>query len=319
MHHWARQLQKLVLVFWILPGLIGTSARAAQVKPETVAAFESYVAVSEARMDDDLRLNQFLVVDRLPDLQRKEAYDQLQRGEIYIEELHTQKDHHPILIPSGLIHHWAGVIFIPKATLSETNAVLQDYDNEPDIYKPEIRRAKLIQQNGNESKICLQLYNKSIITVVLNEYSDVTETHIGSTRIQSVSRSTRIAEVVNPGSSDEHERTDGNDHGFMWRLYSYWRIEEKDGGVYVQNESITLSRTVPALLAWLVNPLTKSIPRDVLRDMLTDTQKAVVKARTTSVSRNLAQMGPGLRESPRPFLLALMIHSCENFLYTFWG
>jgi len=282
MHHLARQLQKLLLVFWIFLGLVGTSARAAQLKPETVAAFERYVVATESRMDDDVRLNQFLAMDRLPDLQRKEAYDQLHRGQVYIEEMHSQENNHPIHIPSGLIHHWAGVIFIPKATLSETNAVLQDIDNEPDIYRPEIRRAKLIEQNGNESKIYLQFYNKSIVTVVLNDYSDVIETQIGGNRIQSISRSTRIAEVVNPGRPDEHERTDGNDHGYMWRLYSYWRIEEKDGGVYVQNESITLSRTVPAMLAWLVNPLTKSIPRDVLYHMLTDTEKAVMNSRRKS-------------------------------------
>ncbi len=294
-YHFTRQLQKLVLVFLIVPGLAGTSARAAQLKPETVAAFEHYVVVTEARMDDDVRLDQFLAIDRLPDSQRKEAYDQLQRGQIYIEELHTQEGDHPIHIPNGLIHHWAGVIFIPKATLSETNAVLQDYDNEPDIYKPEIRRSKLIEQNGNQSKIYLQFYNKSIVTVVLNAYFDVIETQIGSTRVQSASRSTRIAEVVNPGSPNEHERTDGNDHGYMWRLYSYWRIEEKDGGVYAQNESITLTRTVPVMLAWLVNPLIKSIPRNVLLHMMTDTRKAVMKSGTTPEQEGLSRGNPALR------------------------
>ena len=295
--HLAGQMQKLVLVFFILPGLAGTSARAAQLKPETVAAFERYAAVAEARMDDDVRLNQFLVIDRLPDLQRKEAYDQLQRGQIYIEELHTQEDNHPIHIPNGLIHHWAGAIFIPKATLSETNAVLRDYDHEPDIYKPEIRRSKLIEQNGNQSKIYLQFYNKSIVTVVLNAYFEVIETQMGSARIQSISRSTRVAEVVNWGGPNEHERTDGNDHGYMWRLYSYWRIEQKDGGVYVQNESITLTRTVPVLLAWLINPLVKSIPRDVLMHTLTQTRDAVMKTGTLSQQEGLSQGGPAFRVS----------------------
>jgi len=276
------QSQKLLLFFLILPGLAGISTPAAQLKPETAAAFDRYVAVTQARMDDDLRLNQFLVIDRLPDSKRKEAYDQLQRGEIYIQELHSTEEGRPIHIPSGLIHHWVGVIFIPKSTLSGTDAVLNDYPHEADIYKPEIRRARVIERNGNESKICLQLYNKSLVTVVLNEYSDVIETKIGSTRIQSISRSTRIAEVVNPGSPDEHERTDGNDHGYMWRLYSYWRLEEKDGGVYVQNESITLTRTVPAMLAWLINPLVKSIPRDVLSHLLTNTRDAVAKTNPTS-------------------------------------
>ncbi len=61
----------------------------------------------------------------------------------------------------------------------------------------------------------------------------------------------------------------------MWRLNSYWRLEEKDGGIYVQNQSVSLSRTVPVLLAWLIEPLTKSIPREVLSRTLNDTRKAV--------------------------------------------
>jgi hypothetical protein len=73
----------------------------------------------------------------------------------------------------------------------------------------------------------------------------------------------------------------------MWRLNSYWRVEEKDGGVYVQTESITLSRTVPMMLAWIINPLTKSIPRDVILQLLTDTQKAVLMRGPTVKSESL--------------------------------
>ena len=277
-----KQVQKSALLVGIFAGLFGIPARAEQLKPETAAAFETYVKATEARMDDDLRSNQFLVIDQLPDLQRKEAYDQLQHGQIHIEELHTEQNDHPIHIPGGMVHHWVGVKFIPSVTLSETDAVLHDYANEASIYSPQIRRAKLIEQHGNKSRIYLQFYSKSIITVVLNAYFDVVETQISSTRIQSVSHSTRIAEVVNPGSPDEHERTDGSDHGYMWRLCSYWRLEEKDGGVYVENESITLTRTVPVMFAWIINPLTKSIPRDVLLHTLTNTEKAVTNSRNTS-------------------------------------
>jgi hypothetical protein len=280
----------------ILSGLAQIPAQAAQVKPETVAAFEHYVAATEARMDDDLHLDQFLAVDRLPDAQRKEAYDQLQQGQIYIEELHTREDHHPIHIPSGLIHHWTGVIFIPKATLAGADAVLNDYEHEPLIYKPDIRKAKVIEQGGNVSKIYLQFYNKSIVTVVLNAYFDVVEKRIGVARIQSVSRSNRVVEVENWDSPDEHERPEGDDHGYMWRLNSYWRIEEKDGGVYVENESITLTRTVPSLLAWLINPLTKSIPREVLVHTLTNTRDAVVKAETLPRQEGLSQGSPAQKD-----------------------
>ncbi|HWF13567.1 MAG TPA: hypothetical protein VG272_07510 [Candidatus Acidoferrales bacterium] len=268
---------KIVLLLSIFPWLAGISARATELKPETVAAFNHYVEITESKMQTDLDGNRFLVIDRLPEAQCKHAYEQLHRGEIYIQEMHTVDGHNSIHIPNGLIHHWAGVIFIPKGKLKDVNAVLHDYANEPRIYEPEIRRAKLIEQNGNTSKVYLQFFSKSIITVVLDGYFEVTLKSIDDTRSESISHSTRIAEVANPGEPDEHVRAEGSDHGYMWRLNSYWRIEEKDGGVYVQNESITLTRTVPIMLAWIVNPLIKSLPRDVLAHMLNDTQDAVLK------------------------------------------
>lgn len=231
-------------------------------------------------MDDDARANRFLIVDRLPEPERRQAYQQLQRGEPFVEELQTKQHDATIPVPGGMIHHWAGVMFIPKGTLAETTAVLNDYAHQPEIYTPDVRVAKLLEQRGDTSKIFEQFYSKSIVTVALNVYFDVVQVRMGSTRIRSVSRAARIEEVENVGTPNEHERTDGKDHGYMWRLNSYWRIEEKDGGVYVQNETISLSRTVPALLAWIINPLTKSIPRELLVRLLDDTRTAVRK-RTT--------------------------------------
>lgn len=280
------------MVCWLVAGLAGAAAHATELKPETTAAFDRYIRATEARMDDDARHDHFLIIDGLPPSQRREVYDQLQRGEIYIEPLHTREDNRPIHVPRGLIHHWAGVIFIPKARLSDVLAVLQDYDAQQNIYKPEVRRSKLIERRGEQAKIFLQLFNKSVVTVVLDAEFDVSDTQFGSTQHQIAVRSTRIAEVNNLGRPDEHELPLGKEHGYMWRLYSYWRIEEKDGGVYVQNESIELSRTVPALLAWLVDPLIKSIPRDILRSLLSSTRKAVLKAGTSS---KLQEFYPGRR------------------------
>ena len=270
------QPHALFLIVWILSGYLAPAARASELKPETDAAFNRYIAATESQMNSDSGLAQFLVVDRLPDATRQSAYDQLQQGQVYVQELRAREEGQPI--PGGLVHHWAGVIFIPKGTLSEAKAVLQDYEDQPKIYNPDVRKAKLIEQHGDNSEIYEQFYSKSIVSVVLNAYFDVVVTRMGSTRCQSVSRSTRLVEVVDPEGPDEHERTDGNDHGYMWRLDSYWRIEEKDGGVYVQNESISLSRTIPFLFAWIIEPLTKSIPRELLVRMLTNTRNAVQTA-----------------------------------------
>jgi hypothetical protein len=271
-------MRTILVGLCILVDFGGVAARATELKPDTAAAFDRYIHAMEARMDEDTGRDQFLVVDRLPDARRAEAYAQLKNGQVYIEVMSAREGDRPIKAPSGLIHHWAGVIFIPKATFDEVTEVLRDYDCHEDTYKPQIRKSKLIERHGDESKIYFQFFNHSIVTVILNADFDVRDTQFGLGRFQTVSRSTRIAEVENADSPNEHEKTVGNDHGYMWRLYTYWRIEEKDGGVYVQNESVSLSRTVPALLAFVVNPLVKSIPRNVLIHLLTDTRNAVEKA-----------------------------------------
>jgi len=282
-NHSVPPYQKLLLLLSIVPWLLGIPAQASDLKPETSAAFDHYVQITESKMEKDLDGNQFLIVDRLPEAKRRQAYEQLHRGEVFIQETDAADGHDPIHVPGGLIHHWAGVVFVAKTTIKEVNSVLQDYENEPRIYKPHIRRAKLIEHDGDRSKVYLQFFSKTIITVVLDGYFDVTFKSIDKTRCESISHSTHIAEIADADGPDPREHKEASDHGYMWRLNSYWRLEEKDGGVYLQNESITLTRTVPVLLAWIVNPLIKSLPRDVLAHMLNDTEIAVSKKAKVSM------------------------------------
>lgn len=90
------RMRKAFFVFWIALQLTGICASATELKPETAASFDRYIRAVEARMDEDLRRNQFLIVDRLPDLRRQQAYDQLQQGQIYIEETHARDDDRPL-------------------------------------------------------------------------------------------------------------------------------------------------------------------------------------------------------------------------------
>jgi hypothetical protein len=260
---------------WLLVGLLVVPTQAAELKPDTVTAFDHYIRATEAQHAKDLRSGDFLIIDHLRDASRQETYARLRQGQIYIEQLHTKEDGRPIPIPGGLVHHWAGVIFIPGATLSQVLAVLQDYDNHKNIYSPDVRRSKLLEHNGNEFKVYLQFYRKSIVTVVINANFDVHYTMSGPTEGMSQAYSTRVAEVENPDKPKEHELPVGNDHGYLWRLDNYWSIEEKDGGTYLQVESVGLSRTIPAILAWLINPLVRNVPRAIFSDLLNATRRAV--------------------------------------------
>jgi hypothetical protein len=52
---------------------------------------------------------------------------------------------------------------------------------------------------------------------------------------------------------------------------------ERDGGVYVECEAISLTRDVPLGLGWLINPIIRSLPRESLTGMLRNTRQAMVK------------------------------------------
>jgi hypothetical protein len=78
------------------------------------------------------------------------------------------------------------------------------------------------------------------------------------------------------GQPNEREKPVRTAHGYLWRLYTYSHLEEKDGGVYFQIESIALTRRVPVGLGWLINPFVKRIPRESLSMLLSATRKAVI-------------------------------------------
>lgn len=268
------------LVFVLAP----RRAQASELKAETILAFNHYVQLVESRLNNDLRGGNFLYLDSLPSETREPIMEQIRHGEYYVEELQIQENGMPIPVPYGLIHHWIGIEFIPGATYSRAIAILLDFDKQAQIYKPDVRRSKLLATDGNRSKVYLQYYKKSLVTAVLNAEFDAEYRPLGKARGEIRSYSTRIAEIQDYGEPEEKELPVGKDHGYMWRLNSYWRIEEKDGGVYVQVESVALSRRIPAVFAWIVEPTVRSLSRAVVRNLLTGTLKAVTNSDTSKPS-----------------------------------
>jgi len=275
-----RKITALFLVVCAIAGLLVRLAEGAELKAETLAAFDRYIRVTEARMEDDLREDHFFFIDRLPDNRRHTIDAKLLHGTVEIQRLQTFEEGRTIPVPGGMIHHWAGVIFVPNATLPQVRAIVEDYDELEKYFKPDIRQSKLLERNGNESKTYLQLFKKSMVTVLLNANFENTDTQFSGTRAQTKSYSSRIAEVASQGKPDEHELPVGMDHGYMWRLYIYWRFEEKRGGVYLQIEVVALTRKFPLMLGWLINPLIENIPRSTISGLLINTRRAVAESNT---------------------------------------
>jgi hypothetical protein len=60
----------------------------------------------------------------------------------------------------------------------------------------------------------------------------------------------------------------GEDRGFLWRLNAYWRCQDVAGGAIAECESITLSRAVPFLVRFLVNPIVERTARESMERTL---------------------------------------------------
>ena len=269
--------------YLIAMSLVSPLVQAVELRQKTVAVFDRYVHLTENRMQGELEggnpHSTFLWMDGLPAQRRDAVYGQLRQGEVVVERLKTLDAGKEIDVPDGIIHHWLGVVFIPGTTLKETMTLVQDYDRHAGIYKPEVLQSKLLEHNGNDYRIYLRLMKKKVITVVMNTEHDVRYFPVSATREYSRSYTTRIAQVEDPGEPTEKEKPVGNDGGFLWRLYSYWRFEEKDGGVYVQCEALSLTRSIPVLVSWLVKPFVTSIPRESLVHTLTSTRSALTRPR----------------------------------------
>jgi len=249
-------------------------AFSAELQAPTVAAFDRYVRVTEQRMKND---PQFLWIDALPQSEQRLQLDAVKRGSVVIEKLATRDGGKDIDIPDGIVHHWVGVVFIPGTTVDKALVLLQDYNHHADIYAPAVAASKLRSRQGDNFRVYLRFMMKKVITVVVNTENEARFTRDSPNRASSRIFSTRIAEVESAGTPSEHEKPVGSDGGYLWRLYTYWRLLERDGGTYVQCESISLTREIPLGFAWLVRPFVTSIPRESLEFTLTTTRKALAQ------------------------------------------
>jgi hypothetical protein len=243
------------------------SAQAIHLHHDTLRAFAEYIEAAEAGMEGTLRDGPFLWSDASVERAR-----QIRGGKVLAE---FWSGDHPVKVPDGLVHDWIGAASIPGATLSQTLAMIQDYDNHKNVYKPEVIDSKLIRHRGNDFQIYLRLLKKKILTVVLDTEHDVHYSEVDSARWCCRSYTTRIAEVEDFGKPAERTLAPDSGYGFLWRLYSYWRFDERDGGVNAECRAISLTRDVPTGLGWLIEPIIRKLPRESLVNTLEATRRGL--------------------------------------------
>ena len=166
-----------------------------------------------------------------------------------------------------MAHHWLGAVFVRGADVDEVVSWLQEYDEHERRFD-DVEESRLLTRTDDRFEIFLRLRREKVVTVHYATEHEVVYRQHDEGRYSSASRARRIAELEDAGTPGEREKSSGSDHGFLWRLHSYWRFQQVAGGVVVECESLSLSRGVPAALRFFVRPFLDSVPRESLESTL---------------------------------------------------
>jgi hypothetical protein len=248
-----------VAIFLLLSLLSApTISNATELRDETLNAWNEYVRAANSRMEGRLTGNSpFLWIDEVP-----ERAQRVLQGQILVAPASNSGAQN---VPHGLVHDWVGATFIQRATIEDVLAVVNDYNRYHEIYSPAVVNSKLLESEGNEHKFSMIMMQKvlSVKAAIDSQYQSRCVL-VAAKRWYCISHSTEVREIKNFGESDEHELPPDEGSGFVWRLYSIARFQERDGGVYAELEAIGLSRDIPIAIRWLVNPIVEHLPRNAV-------------------------------------------------------
>ena|SRR5579863_10151532 len=244
--------------------LAGSRALAAGPSAAATTAFDNYVGKVESRLENQHRAAKGFLAT--------EDWGRLRSGEQIIDQVTPAGEAD---LPGAMLHHWRGTAFVPGATAAEFEQKMKDFSAYPKRYGPQIVQARVMGQQDDHFQVNMRVRQKHVITVVMDTVYDVTFGRLDADHGYSSSRSSRISEIESAGTGKERALGPDENHGFLWRLNTYWSCEERDGGLYLQIESVSLSRSVPAGLAWVIKPFVESVPRESLEFTLRGTSDAL--------------------------------------------
>lgn len=253
--------QTVRLLIWLLT-LASGPVGFCEAPAAATGAFDLYAGRVEGRLAEQHRSGNGFVAN----IGSNGGIDaRLRRGELIIEKLTPEKNAE---LPGAMLHDWLGTAFIRGASMADFERLMKNYDAYPQVFSPQVMQAKILtKQDGADPShftVLMRVRQHHVITVVLDTTYDVTFGQLDAQHAYNISRSTRISEIGAPGTSKEHALSGSEEHGFLCRLNTYWSCEQRDGGIYVQIESVSLTRSIPTGLGWVIRPFVESVPRESL-------------------------------------------------------
>ncbi len=271
------RIPRRLLVVLMCASFFGAPAASAgaELKEQTVQSWDAYIQTVDSQMRGRLQGN-FLWVDEDPD-----RAEQVRAGKILVSPVGKKS---PKPVPSGMIHDWVGAAFIPGARLGDVLSVVRDYGHYKEFYKPMVVDAKSLGTKGDCDKYSMRVVHKeSVAETALDTEYQACYLQLDELRWSSTAHSTRVQEIQHYGRPDEQDLPPNQGNGYVWRLYTINRFQERDGGVYVELEAIALSRDIPAGLHWMVDPIVRRVSRNTLLTSLQQMEEAV---RSTAETAN---------------------------------
>ncbi len=258
-HRRRRLATPLVLLFWALFAVAFSAAEAPT--PAALAAFDRYTAALEAHLTQQHASGRTF----LPAAAFNPEAGQLRSGKLLLENATPPANPvGPSADRNATLRDWRGTAYLPGVRAADFEALLHDIPAYPRVFAPQVLHAELLSRAGDPLRILLRVRQHHGLTVVLDTAYNVTFGQLDPQHGWSTSRSFAIVEIAGPGTPHEHPLAPAEAHGFLWRMNTYWTWEERDGGLYLQLESVSLTRPVPTGLGWLVGPYADAIPRESL-------------------------------------------------------
>jgi hypothetical protein len=264
--------------------------RAIELQPSTVNAWDDYIRATALHMQARLDGRQpFLWIDDAPGQRAR-----LRRGEVLVAPAAGSGT---VTVPGGLIHHWVGAVFIPHATLDDLFAVVHDYDRFRQFYQPVVADSKVLACTGTQQRFSMVWQHRILfVNAAVQGQYEARDTLLDAQRGYNIANTTQVREFEDYGQAGEHLLPPGVGNGFIWKLHSIARYEERDGGVYLELEAIALTRDIPSSLRWMVGPVVRRLSMNSLATTLRQTRDAV-KSLPRPPARVTSCAGAGRRDA----------------------
>ncbi len=197
---------------------------AAGVDPAAEAAFNSYVKTAEENFAKRTKPNHFLWLD-----DHRPEKSLVWMNQSFIIPVNT--------LEGGSVQDWLGAIYLDGATLDRVRDMVLNFPGYKFFFKQQVSESRLVKRDGDRFDAFLRVHRRQVLAVELDIDASAQFTAVDPSRVSVAWRSEHIVETKHPE----------DDHGYLWRLNIFWRLQQEDNGVYAEVELMSLSRPAGVL------------------------------------------------------------------------